>query len=131
MIQRIQTLYLFGAAIVSTLGAFILPLYATEAEVFKATAGMYTFLTFGIGMSLFSGAVLLYKNRKLQLAVVRLGMLSALAMLGFVIQAILATEGAAASWGASAPFACIVFAYLASKGIQKDEKKIRSLDRLR
>lgn len=92
---------------------------------------MYTFLTFGIGMSLFSGAVLLYKNRKLQLAVVRLGMLSALAMLGFVIQAILATEGAAASWGAVAPFACIVFAYLASKGIQKDEKKIRSLDRLR
>ena len=74
MIQRIQTLYLFGAAIVSTLGAFILPLYATEAEVFKATAGMYTFLTFGTGMSLFSGAVLLYKNRKLQLAVVRLGM---------------------------------------------------------
>ena len=63
MIQRIQTLYLFGTAIISTLGAFILPLYATESEVFRATAGMYTFLTFGISMSLFSGAVLLYRNR--------------------------------------------------------------------
>ena len=125
MIQRIQTLYLFCAAIISTLGAFILPLYATTSEVFRATAGMYTFLTFGLGMSLFSGAVLLYSNRKFQLIVVRLGMLSALAAMGFIIQAILATEGAAA------PFLSIVFAYLASKGIQKDEKKVRSLDRLR
>ncbi len=131
MIQRIQTLYLFCAAIISTLGAFILPLYATTSEVFRATAGMYTFLTFGLGMSLFSGAVLLYSNRKFQLIVVRLGMLSALAAIGFIIQAILATEGAAARWGAAAPFVSIVFAYLASKGIQKDEKKVRSLDRLR
>jgi hypothetical protein len=131
MIQRIQTLYLFCAAIISTLGAFILPLYATESEVFRATAGMYTFLTFGLGMSLFSGAVLLYGNRKMQLIVVRIAMLSALAAMGFIIQAVLATPGASASWGAAAPFACIVFAYLASKGIQKDEDKVRSLDRLR
>ncbi|MDC3399710.1 DUF4293 domain-containing protein [Schleiferiaceae bacterium] len=131
MIQRIQTLYLFGAAIISTLGAFILPLYATESEVFRATAGMYTFLTFGISMSLFSGAVLLYRNRKMQLVVVRLGMLSALAAMGFIIQAILTNTGAQASWGAAAPFVCILFAFLASKGIRNDEKKIRSLDRLR
>jgi hypothetical protein len=58
-------------------------------------------------------------------------MLSALAAMGFIIQAILVTEGAAARWGAAAPFLSIVFAYLASKGIQKDEKKVRSLDRLR
>ena len=59
-------------------------------------------------------------------------MLSALAAMGFIIQAILATDvGAAASWGAAAPFVCILFAFLASKGIQKDEKKVRSLDRLR
>ena len=131
MIQRIQTLYLFGAAIISTLGAFVLPLYATESVVFRATAGMYTFLTFGISMSLFSGAVLLYRNRKMQLVVVRLGMLSALAAMGFIIQAILANAGAEARWGAAAPFVCILFAFLASKGIQKDEKKVRSLDRLR
>ena len=66
-----------------------------------------------------------------RVVVVRLGMLSALAAMGFIAQAILTNVGAEASWGAAAPFACILFAFLASKGIQKDEKKVRSLDRLR
>jgi hypothetical protein len=81
-------------------------------------------------MALFSGSILLYKNRNLQLLIVRLGMLVSLLVLGALIW-IIQGEGASASWGVVVPFINIVLAFMASKGIQKDEKKVRSLDRLR
>ena len=43
MIQRIQTLYLFAAAILSALAAFVLPMYALEGATFAATANASTF----------------------------------------------------------------------------------------
>ena len=81
-------------------------------------------------MALFSGSILLYNNRNLQLLIVRLGMLVSLVVLGALIW-IIQGDGAAASWGVVVPFVNIVLAFLASKGIQKDEAKVRSLDRLR
>jgi peptidoglycan/LPS O-acetylase OafA/YrhL len=130
MIQRIQTLYLFGAAIISAVSAFFLPLYQIEGEFFSATAHAGSFGGFGTCMALFSGAILLFNNRNLQLLVVRIGMLVSLFVLGYLIYLINST-GASASWGAIMPFILVVLAFLASKGIQKDEKKVRSLDRLR
>lgn len=130
MIQRIQTLYLFAAAILSALAAFVLPMYALEGATFAATANASTFGGFGGSMALFSGSILLYNNRNLQLLIVRLGMLVSLVVLGALIW-IIQSEGAAASWGFVVPFVNIVLAFLASKGIQKDEAKVRSLDRLR
>ena len=81
-------------------------------------------------MALFSGSILLYNNRNLQLLIVRLGMLVSLVVLGALIW-IIQGEGGSASWGVTVPFVNIVLAFLASKGIQKDETKVRSLDRLR
>lgn len=131
MIQRIQTLYLFLAAILSTLGAYFLPMYGTETETFAATASMYTFLLFGVNMVLFSLSILMYKRRPAQLLLVRLGMLSALAVQFQLIYQIMSVEGAAAKFGVIVPFITVILAFMASKGIQKDEEKIRSLDRLR
>ncbi|CAI8378791.1 MAG: DUF4293 family protein [Schleiferiaceae bacterium] len=130
MIQRIQTLYLFAAAIISAVSAFFLPLYQLDGTFFAATAHPGSFGGFGTCMALFSGAILLFKNRNLQLLVVRLGMLVSLIVLGYLIYLINSTA-ASASWGAIMPFILVVLAFMASKGIQNDEKKIRSLDRLR
>lgn len=130
MIQRIQTLYLFGAAVLSALGAFFLPMYAIEELTHYSTANPGTFGGFGLCMALFSGAILLYGNRKLQLLIVRLGMLGALFVLGYLIY-IIRDLGATALWGVVAPSITIVLAFMASRGIQKDEAKIKSLDRLR
>lgn len=130
MIQRIQTLYLFGAAVLSALGAFFLPMYSLEGVVQNSTAHPGTFGGFGACMALFSGAILLYNNRKMQLLVVRLGMLGSLFVLGYLIF-LLRDLGASASWGVVVPSITVVLAFLASKGIQKDEAKIKSLDRLR
>ena len=85
MIQRIQTLYLFAAAILSALAAFVLPMYVLEEASFAATANASTFGGFGGSMALFSGSILLYNNRNLQLLIVRLGMLVSLVVLGALI----------------------------------------------
>jgi len=130
MIQRIQTLYLFAAAILSSLAVFVLPMYSVEETTFAATAHAMTFGLFGGALALFSGAILLYNNRNVQLLVVRLGMLVSLAVLGALIW-IIRNEGGTASWGVVVPFVNIILAFMASKGIQKDDKKLRSLDRLR
>ncbi len=131
MIHRVQTLYLFAASILSTVGAFFAPLYQIEALPSKATAGPWTFGLFGLCMSLFSLSILLYKNRKAQLLLVRLGMVAALGELAALILAIQSTEGAQASWGAVLPMIILLSAFMASKGIQKDEATVRSYDRLR
>lgn len=130
MIQRIQTLYLFAAAILSALAAFVLPMYVLDGASYASTANASTFGGFGASMALFSGSILLYNNRNLQLLIVRLGMLMSLLVLGALIW-IIQGEGASAGWGVVVPFINIVLAFMASKGIQKDEKKVRSLDRLR
>jgi hypothetical protein len=82
-------------------------------------------------MATFSGSILMYQKRSFQLLLVRLGMLSSLIVLGLLIKEITSTEGASASYGAVVPMLNIVLAFLASRGIQKDEAKIKSLDRLR
>ena len=131
MIQRIQTLYLFAAAILSSLAAFILPMYVVEELVFRATSSMWLFFMFGWSMATFSGSILMYQKRPFQLLLVRLGMLSSLIVVALLIKEITATEGASAAYGAIVPMLNIVLAFLASRGIQKDEAKIKSLNRLR
>ena len=130
MIQRIQTLYLFVAAILSALSAFVLPMYSLDGDSFAATANAATFGGFGASMAFFSGSILLYKNRSLQLLIVRLSMVICLLVLGALIY-IIQGNGASADWGVVIPFLNIVLAFMASKGIQKDQAKVRSLDRLR
>ena len=130
MIQRIQTLYLFAAAILSALSAFFLPLYSLDEVSYAATAHAESFGGFGACMAIFSGSILLYSNRKRQLLVVRMGMLTGLIILGYIIY-LIQGNGAEASWGAAVPFVLIVLSFMASKNIQKDETKVRSLDRLR
>ena len=83
-----------------------------------------------IPMAFFSGSILLYKNRGLQLLIVRLSMVICLLVLGALIY-IIQANGASADWGVVIPFLNIVLAFMASKGIQKDQAKVRSLDRLR
>jgi len=131
MIQRIQTLYLFVAAILSSLAAFVFPMYVVDENIFRATDSMWLFFTFGWAMATFSGAILMFQKRSFQLLLVRIGMLSSLIILGLLIREIMNVEAASATYGVVVPMLNIILAFLASRGIQKDEAKIKSLDRLR
>jgi small-conductance mechanosensitive channel len=131
MIQRIQTIYLFAAGLISSLAAFVLPMYEVGGEAVASTGSMWIFFLFGWCMATFSGAILFFSKRNFQLLLVRLGMLSSLVVLALLIVEIRGTEGAKAAYGVVVPMVNIILAFLASKGIQADEKKVRSLDRLR
>ena len=73
----------------------------------------------------------MFQKRSFQLLLVRIGMLSSLIILGLLIREIMNVKAASATYGVVVPMLNIILAFLASRGIQKDEAKIKSLDRLR
>ena len=157
MIQRKQTLFLALAAAVAGLanlfpfatysvadmqvvfrstGLFLgdgAPLEEASPKVpFAAVLGLLTLLPLV--------TIVLYKDRSRQLRFVRFTYLFALGALAFAvitdrsIQLYMAGRGAVeVTYGAAfaAPVLVLVLAFLAERGIRKDEALIRSMDRLR
>lgn len=144
MIQRIQTLFLVLAAAAS-FGALGTPL-ATAPEsiaasalfqdsVFSANDNIGVLVLFAVGAALAVAAVLLFKNRSVQL------MLSLLAMLANAAGGLWAgflfsqdgglSGGAQMSWGIILPILAIFLHTVARRFIRKDEQLVRSMDRLR
>lgn len=151
MLQRIQTIYLLLAIIADAL-MFILPyarITVTESIEFSTSGLIFEEKNLStIPFALVSGvlvaftliALLLYKNRVLQL---RLGRLNYILHL-FTIVAIFFSvdqmltkipngEVALVEYGIGfyLPVAALAFLFLANRSIKKDEELVRSLDRLR
>jgi surface polysaccharide O-acyltransferase-like enzyme len=136
MIQRIQTLYLLLAAIVS--GGLI---WAVEHFIDgegNEFVGMDESLYFGIFMlsavmSLI--AIFIFKNRQLQTVINRLNLMLNLFILGVYVYRALMMSGETAvsekGIGMFIPILSIVLLVLANKAIRKDEQLVKSADRLR
>lgn len=148
MIQRIQTVYLLLAAVASFL-LFVLPIASTDAVIAGSDLfadAKYTiqdnivltilFVLTGIAAL---AAIFLFKNRPLQrnlgrvaLALTIIGVIFAIVF--FMQDGIVNTSEAispADGIGAFLPVLSIIFIVLAIRGINKDEKTVRSMDRLR
>ncbi|OUS21514.1 hypothetical protein A9Q93_00785 [Nonlabens dokdonensis] len=136
MIQRIQTIYLFFAALVSGVLIWIVEHYIDgEGNEF---VGMDSGLYYGIFVSsavLSLIAIFLFKNRQLQTVVNRLNLLLNLFILGvYVYQSLMMSGETAVSEkgiGMFIPILSIVLIVLANKAIRKDEQLVKSADRLR
>ncbi|MDR2683575.1 MAG: DUF4293 domain-containing protein [Dysgonamonadaceae bacterium] len=123
MIQRIQTVWLFLIALLNA-GWFFLPVVKAEAtgafpysRVGSAGAGLTALLALAV--------ILLYKRRPLQTK----GCWGILALqLAWAGTAIFATGW---SFSLLLPLISLVLVVLAMRAIRKDEKLVRSLDRLR
>ncbi len=143
MIQRIQSVFLFLAAAAS-LSLFGAPL-ATTASPQAATSlfadSQYTLSDdpilmafFGLAAAMLLGGIFLFRNRILQ---IRLSWLSIALLLGglaygfYLLSADSAEAEAAPAFGLAFPLVGIVLAYLAKVFIHKDERLVRSADRLR
>jgi hypothetical protein len=136
MIQRIQTIYLFLAAIVS--GVLIwLAEHAINGE-----GNEFVSMNEGVYYSLFMGsaslsviAIFLFRNRQLQTVVNRLNLLLNLFILSvYVYQSLIMSGETAVSEkgiGMFIPILSIVLIVLANKAIRKDEQLVKSADRLR
>jgi len=141
MIQRVQTIWLLLAAIAGFLLTRV-PLYAgtLAGETIKNHDASESLLLLGVAIIAALTAVIaifLFKNRSAQLKLTVVGILAAVAFIALeVTQAEKFGENAGILklsylWGALLPVAMIVFFILAAINIRKDNKLVKSLERLR
>ena len=137
MIQRIQTIYLLLAFVVTGVLLFFFPLWtmSDNKEYFFMQSQVYTILL-GLSTSLTLLGVVSYKKRQNQFVIGRLNIILNLILLGlFVYRSLnLSGETPAVSEkgiGMFLPAVAIVLLVLANKAIKKDEDLLKSVDRLR
>lgn len=137
MIQRIQTIYLLLAFVVTGILMFFFPLWtmSDNKEYFFMQSQVYTILL-GLSTSLTLLGIVSYKKRQNQFVIGRLNIILNLILLGlFVYRSLnLSGETPAVSEkgiGMFLPAVAIVLLVLANKAIKKDEDLVKSVDRLR
>ncbi|MBL7943690.1 MAG: DUF4293 domain-containing protein [Flavobacteriales bacterium] len=148
MIQRIQTVWLICGAVCMSLMAFTPFFKDSTGQVYQlhgnivpsgATVSNYfVHWVVAVAVVLFLGAVVLFKNRPLQLQLVRLNFL---VLAGTVALSAMYLNGAQEQAGAAAtvnfgmgfffPIPALVFNWLAAKGIRADERLVKDLNRIR
>ena len=141
MIQRIQTIWLLLCAACAGL-AFVLPFGTSfvsavgtdnvEGEPMTALTHQLVMI-FIINIIICSlGAIFLYKKRNIQQLLTIIAILHSIVGIAFMVYtAMFQSNHTSLSYGIVAPFLAFVFALLALKGIRKDEKLVKNLDRLR
>ncbi|MGZ5134984.1 MAG: DUF4293 domain-containing protein [Flavitalea sp.] len=141
MIQRIQSLWLLIVAL-TAFATYTLTLYigkladGTERRFMLADNFLLVIIIILLG-ALAIVCIFLFKNRKLQF---RLSVLGVIFSIGFLFIEYLKVEefkqtnkilSGSYQPGALLPVIMIIFFILAARGIYKDEKLVKSLDRLR
>ena len=141
MIQRIQSVWLLLAAIAASLtlqfsfysGNIVLDGAAKQFMRFTAKSHtLLTILSAGVGIAALI-AIFLFKDRKMQFRIVLISMLVAiLNIVLFFLESKKFVPGEG-SYDLTAIFAIIVpvFLFMAMRGIRRDDKLVKSLDRLR
>lgn len=139
MLQRIQSIWLLFAAGFEAV-TFRFPFYAGDwmrdalpnfiVDLNARTTVWFTILTL-LTAVLALITIFLYKNRRLQLRLTYAGIFLTVALLAlYLVEIRYFTAGTIALWSVFY-FAILVCFILAARGILKDEKLIRSMDRLR
>ncbi len=145
MIQRKQTLWLLLAALFSA-GVFYFPLYrgyinvnGTDTLAYLETGKkLFLVLMAVVMVALPLIAIAMFKNRKRQKSLTSVAMVATIAFIAAAMMQVTPfieeTKGIAndSYWiGMVLPFVSLVYLILAMMGIRKDEKLVRSTDRLR
>jgi hypothetical protein len=144
MIQRIQSIFLFLSALCFGL-LFKVPFATSNSDlgfplddkVYNINDHVLLVVLTGIGLALAFISIFLYKKRSIQL---RLGyfvivvgvLLPALAAWIFLSKSLeLSNGGVDDGFGIFLPLLAIVFSFLSNRYIKKDDKLVKSMDRLR
>ena len=147
MIQRIQSVWLLVATILSA-GLFMFGMmnvtYIQNGEEISKTYKLleYSYLLAVVAIALVALpliAIFMFKNRKMQ---VNLALLALVLNIGFVAFYLMGTDSfvsklkvqpTGTSFGVASfiPLVSVIFLFMAIRGIRKDEKLVKSLDRLR
>lgn len=136
MIQRIQSIYLLVAVVICAFAPFIIPEMPTGDT--DLAINYNHSLVFG-GFH-FTGlvaliSIVLFKNRKLQMGVIRFAIVISIILLGLFVYWSLMLPGengfSEKGIGILFPVISIVFLVLAYRAINKDDNLVKSADRLR
>lgn len=141
MIQRVQSIYLLLIVVAGyemiSLPLFKATLVSGVENTFLSTESLPLFALSIIAGLLALVTIFLFKNRKLQIKLSALGLLLSAGLIALVVYNF-GNYGktpdvakTAYSWGALMPIAMFILFILAWGNIRKDEKLIKSLDRLR
>jgi hypothetical protein len=137
MIQRIQTVYLLIALVISGVLPYLFPLWTmSDGKKFHFMSDATYTILFGLTTTLTLVSIMYFKKRQHQFVLNRLSIILNLILLGlFVYRSLnLSGETLAVSEkgiGMFLPIVAIVFLALANKAIKKDEELVKSADRLR
>jgi hypothetical protein len=140
MIQRLQSVWLLLAAAAAFCsiklsfysGNMIIENQSRRVELTAQSNLLLLILTAGVGIASLI-AIFLYKNRKMQMRIVLITLLVSLLNLGLYyseIKKYVPGEGNISLWAVFAIFIPILL-FFAIRGIRRDEKLVKSLDRLR
>ena len=137
MIQRIQTIYLLLAFVVTGVLPYFIPLWTmSEGKEYLFMHSQAYIVAFSLSATLSIISIVSFKKRKNQFVINRLNIILNLILLGlFVYRSLnLSGETIAVSEkgiGMFLPIVAIVLLVLANKAIKKDEDLVKSVDRLR
>lgn len=136
MIQRIQTIYLFLAAVITGGLPFVFYLWKNTSNSIIYAVNKPIVLGIFIGAALMSiAAIFMFKNRKSQFILNRLNIILNFILLIVLVYQSLSlsgeTEVSEKGIGMLLPILSIVLLVLANKAIKKDEDLVKSVDRLR
>lgn len=136
MLQRIQTIYLFLAALISGGLIFLLSLWKnSNGEHVYAEDQPMVLVMFLASAALSLVSIFMFKNRKLQFVLGRINILLNFFLLGVFVYWSLSLPGemdiSEKGIGMFVPIISIVFLVLANRAIKKDEDLVKSVDRLR
>lgn len=141
MIQRVQSIWLFLAAafgfLYTQVPAYVLSIAGNIVKKFEPTESLLLFAV-SIAVALLALiCVFLYKKRTLQFKLSIVGFLASIGIIALEVSQVNGYETTVPLskgsyyWGSLLPIAMAIFFILASSGIRKDEKLVKSLDRLR
>jgi hypothetical protein len=133
MIQRIQTIWLLLAS-AAAFSVLRFPFYYTPtpfALEINGSAGYSTLISLAFSACLSFITIFLYGNRMLQLKVVIVNFLLSVLVGYFVYKIIVANPGGGFTLPSLALFIIPVLQIMAMVNIYKDERKVKSADRIR
>ncbi|WP_074723072.1 DUF4293 domain-containing protein [Flavobacterium frigoris] len=137
MIQRIQTIYLFLAFVVTGILPFLFPLWTmNDGKEYFFVQNQFYVILLGLSTTLAVVSIVSYKKRQNQFVIGRLNIILNLILLGLFVYRSLNISGETVlvsekGIGMFLPIVAIVLLVLANKAIKKDEDLVKSVDRLR
>lgn len=135
MIQRKQSIYLFLAALVSGISAWVADLWKLAKEWIQPEDNWETLLLFLVSAVLSLLTIFLFKNRKLQMRLNGMNILLNILLIGYLTFSVSKLPGGFSDSekgiGLLIPFVSIILLFVANRFIKKDEKLVKSVDRFR